>query len=178
MPDFANPYASPEVSAATAAEDGRISRGLDKFSLIAWPVVFVLNMIVPLLFSLRMIEEHGLRGMAAACGLLLIVGWWVCLAKPWFGRRLIAGGALVAVSQVVPVLQIGMALVALELASWLGLDINNNGFLARFNAELPAFFVTLLVGGGLIACAVLAGLVLGIVLPGRRRDRPVDNANE
>lgn len=161
-----NPYASPESSDASAAQDGRIARQIDKFAVIAWPIVFGLNMIVPAMLGWNMTREQGRMGMFAASGVLLALGWWVCLVKNALARRLIVGSLLTALSQFVPVLQIGAGVAAVALASQL--ELADIGFANAENVtELGGFVITFVVGGILIACAGIAGLIAGLVLPQR-----------
>ncbi|MEX1222975.1 MAG: hypothetical protein WEA31_00360 [Pirellulales bacterium] len=165
-----NPYASPESSDASAAQDGRIARRIDTFAVFAWPIVFGVNLIVPALFGAEVTDEQGALGMMAACIMWLVLGWSLCLLHAPFARRLIVGSVLTALSQVFPIIHLIAGMFAIDIATALGLHLGQDHPVGNVTSEFGGFFVTLLVGGILIACAVVAGLVAGVVLPSRWMD--------
>ncbi len=122
MTDATNPYAAPEFSDSSIEVAKPKVRQFDKeLAVFAWPLVFVLNMIVPVLLGWGMTRDQGRLGMFAASAVLLSMGWWLCVAKNSLARRMIVGGLLTALSQFIPVLQFGAGLVSVWLADQLGL---------------------------------------------------------
>lgn len=127
-----------------------------------WPVVFLLNMIVPTLFGWQITREGGRLGMSAATALLLISGWWVCFIQPSNGRMLVLGAAILSLSQLFPVIQMVAGMVALAMC---GFGINEDDGAMRPVSEAGGFLITLIVGGILICLAAIVGLCLGWLLP-------------
>ena len=70
-------------------------------------------MAVPLLFSLALTDQHGRLGMSVAALFLLTIGCVICAANRKLAVALLAGGALVALSQLLPGLQIIAGMVGM-----------------------------------------------------------------
>ena len=102
-------------------------------------------------------------------GLVVLAGGWtLCYVSPPVARRLIVGGMMTAVSQVFPILHLILGVIALGIAGRLGSATPGDDVpIDKISSELGGFFVTLLVGGGLLICAGAIGLVLGWLLPAR-----------
>ena len=176
-----NPYRAPE-SDTTA---GAIRSGdLDRNAFITWAIVFGLNMVLPLLFSVELTQHHGRLGMCAASLVLLIAGWVLCALSARTARKLILGAAIVALTQFFPILQIVTGSVSMGIAASFqladggggDLDPDEGGF-PEITSELGGFMVTILVGGILLTFASLIGLVLSLVFP-QRSLKPDVNATE
>lgn len=173
--DDANPYQAPsnfetETSpASTAALD--LLRPLWR----GWAPVFLLNMIVPLLYGLSMTHGFGRLGMFAAVPVLFALGGWVCACQPKFRRALIRGGVLVALSQLLPVLQIVAGLVAMDLTAMLG---QAQAAVVRPPEVVSApggFLMTMFTGLLLMCAAFCLGLLLQAILPDRSRNNQPQN---
>ncbi|TWT73472.1 hypothetical protein Pla123a_38080 [Posidoniimonas polymericola] len=161
-----NPYQSPSVAA-----DPPVPRAAlwDRFSVVGWPVVYALNIIVPLMFGWGMTEQAGRVGMFVAMAVVLAGGWWLAPRHAWVGRRLIVGAVITALSQVIPILHIYIGMASIAIVTSVGslvagepLDAPLSGPL---RSETAGFAVTVLVGGSLIVCSLVFGLVLGLLLP-------------
>jgi hypothetical protein len=140
---------------------------IDGLAFAAWPIVFGLNLVIPLLLGWDMTREHGRIGVFLAAALLLTSGWAVCYARPSVARRLILGSTLTALSQLFPILQIVAGCIAVAVAdSFALLGHGGHGGPAQFS-EPGGFIVTLLVGCILLTFAGTTGWVLGLLLPKR-----------
>jgi hypothetical protein len=99
MSGVSNPYRSPdslqkdEVN-GTVESSGNVIR-----DLICWPILFGINMIIPLLFGWSTLRDHGKAGAAAATVLLLSISLAVLLSDRVWKRRLYLGGFLVSLAQ-------------------------------------------------------------------------------
>lgn len=149
MHDAPNPYRAPQADAAALSPAPALS--LEWPTLIAWPFVFGLNLIVPLIFAWDVTQEHGQWGMAVAVFAMLVSGWALGCFRPVWLRRVVMGGIFVAGTQFIPILQVVAGMVALLVVSG---PISN---------EFMGCVVTLLVGGQLLAVAAGVGLVLSLL---------------
>ncbi len=68
----------------------------------AWPLVFMLNLVLPGLLGFQLCNNAGRVGMILATVLLLLLTAWFVADKPLLRARLIAGGKIVAVFQFLP----------------------------------------------------------------------------
>ena len=118
------------------------------FCLLAWSTIFAANLIVPLLFAWDLTRDRGRIGMAAAIG-----GWWalsalICVRSRVLATILFVGAALVAISQVWPILHVIAGTVGLELA-------------ATGTSELyPILGMKMTEGGGFVATAVTGAVLM------------------
>ena len=173
MIDSENPYRAPESDAAPVS-NGRRGGRIDGPAFLAWPIVFGLNMVLPLLFSGEVTKRHGQLGLCIAALVLLVGGWVLCAWSGSTARKLILGSALVALTQVLPLLQIIAGSVSISIAQSFQLVEGGGGdpdldeqFMPQITSELGGFVVTMLVGAILLTCASLIGLALGLALPAR-----------
>lgn len=158
--DPTNPYTSPMTD--TTLKPKKVVRR-DNASLIAWPILFATNMIMPTYFGLAMTELPGRLGMLLGSSVLLALGWMVCFYKPRIARITIWGSVLTAASQVFPILHIFLGLIAATVLESIDLD--------TFQIDtLGALWMTLFVGMGLLTSAFGLGTLLGLVLPKRWMD--------
>ena len=157
-----NPYQSPSsIDAGNSSTSGSPGR-IDRVAFITWPIVFGLNMIVPLLFGLAITYEHGRIGLCVASGLLLAGGWLLCYASPPAARRLIVGSAVFAFTQFFPIIQLIAGMIAISVTG------SEGGFdEGPVVTEFTGFAMTLVVGTILLAFAGGLGVLLGFVLPRR-----------
>lgn len=157
-----NPYQSPTSIDTGASPTSDAPRRVDRVAFITWPIVFGLNMIVPLLLGLAITYEHGRIGLCAASGLLLAAGWLLCYASPPAARRLILGSAVFAFTQFFPILQIIAGMVAISVTGNDPLFDEGSGI-----TEFAGFAITLIVGVILLTLAGGLGVLLGFVFPRR-----------
>ncbi|MGE3776126.1 MAG: hypothetical protein AB7F89_02990 [Pirellulaceae bacterium] len=161
-----NPYQSPEpLSAVPVASDASPPRRVDGLALMAWPVVYGLNLVVPLLIGSDVTREHGRAGMWLAVVFLLAAGWAFCLWLPSAGRRVIWGAAVFALSQAFPIVQILAGAWSIGLAESCGMGVEPDEMIGKISNNLGGFVVTLLVGAMLLGCAASVGFLVGLVLP-------------
>ena len=104
--DDNNPYQAPGEALTTPLAHEPANPRAGVLTYVAWIFVFAINMAIPLLFGASLTEQHGRLGMSVAAFFLLAVGWYICAAKRKFAVALLAGGALVALTQLLPGLQI------------------------------------------------------------------------
>lgn len=161
--DSSNPYAAPQAP-LTYVTDPRSwrQRIADEWQRGAWPLVFLLNLPLPGALGFALSNNAGRFGMIlTTIGLLLLTAWLVA-GKPLLRARLIAGGKIVAVFQILPFFHFVIGFASLWLLARLA-------FLATefFEDEdqffltldfLPACLLTFLVGSGLLLFALLLGV--------------------
>ena len=163
--DENNPYDAPGEALANSHSDGQENPRAGGLTYVAWIFVFAINMAVPLLFSLSMTDQHGRLGMSVAAFFLLALGCYICTANRNLAVALLAGGALVALTQLFPGLQIIAGAIGMGVGQALGhatLDSDDNP--ARITSEFGGFVVTFITGGILMAGSVCAGVVLQFVM--------------
>ncbi len=118
-----------------------------------WTLVFALNLIVPLFFGWMMTADGGRFGMAAGIGLLWYLGDRACGWTDGWGRALVSGGFVVALSQLFPLLQIWAGIVGTGIAT----------ALERVTSGEPRVGGTLHTElGGLIATGVTGLCLMGV----------------
>ncbi len=132
-----------------------------------WPLVFGLNMVVPIMFSVSLTRQAGQYGILAGAVLLLLLGWGLCYHLPVYAWRLNLGSVVVACTQFFPILQIVIGIISLPLARRMtGLKPRELSFdgLPELTSELEGFFATLLVGSALIGISGVLGFLIALVL--------------
>lgn len=143
-----NPYAAP--LAAPGPAPGEAAPRPGRWWPAVWSGVFLGNLVIPLLFGATMVSPAGRAGLALGVGLWWAVGL-VGLRQSERARRVaVSGGVCVALSQVVPFLQIMAGMVGLEAATRV-----EGGPRGEFGE-----FATLGLAGGLVATLVTGGLLL------------------
>ena len=168
MEEGLNPYQSTSTIAGPVVPlDGEVLRP-DWFAIAAWPCLFMLNMVFPLLMGWMMTSQKGRIGLGAASLIWLILGWLLCYYKPDYARRLLIGSVLTACSQVFPVLHIILGFIGIFVAEIVGGRITDTDMgPGLFANEIGAFIVTFVVGGGLIIMAGGIGAFIGLFMPKR-----------
>ena len=138
-----------------------------------WTAVLAANMIVPMMFAKGMssVGEGAHIGMGLAVGLLWLIGDLAGVRSLRIRRALTWGGAAVALSQALPILQVVAGVVGLGLVRRLfRLRGDEFGFIAGKMPESAVFLATFLTGGLLFFAAYVAGLILLPLVPGGSRD--------
>ncbi len=106
--------------------------------------------------------------MLAAMAGLLVSGGYFCYRFPVMGRKLIAGSALIGLTQIFPIIQIAAGIVGLGIAHKLGLAVEMNDEADDYVAgELGGFVVTFIVGSILILGSAIIGWCAAFLLPVR-----------
>lgn len=162
-----DPYAPPASDLATPVLPGRRRR-------IFWVVGFLANLVVPALFAAAVLTPRGWIGLLAASLALLVLGLTILAGRPSWTRPATVGAFAMAATQLFPVLQVGVGMVAVAVSSeatgsTFPLD-DDAGPETRFG-PVPAFLATTLGGLSLMGLSLIAGLVIEPIR-GRGSDRP------
>jgi hypothetical protein len=170
-----NPYRSPTGNSADLPfpEMPRETRSvLWLLSLLAWPMVFALNLIVPLVLGASLIGGTAHWGLLVALCILLGIGWCICLLGPTSSARTVGGGLFVAISQLVPVLQLSAGAIAIRVTGAAGLvDVHWWESAPQIDSNLGSFVVTLVTGGLLFGASQVAGFLAQQLFRFARSDR-------
>ena len=165
--DENNPYEAPSHAVHTPLPAANKSARAARFTYISWVFVFALNMAVPLLFSSSLTREHGKLGMSLAALLLFASGCYICAVARKLAAALIAGGVLVALSQLFPILQIIAGMIGMSVGETLGLARIGDGHPTQLFNEYGGFVVTFATGAILMAAAASAGMLMRSITPAR-----------
>jgi hypothetical protein len=162
--DEHNPYEAPNAAVRTLIPDEQALPRASVLTYIAWIFVFAINMAVPLLFSASMTEQYGRLGMSVAALLLLVFGCYICAANRKLAVALLAGGAVVALTQLFPILHIIAGTIGMSVGQTLGhATIDSDDAPARITSEYGGFIVTFVTGGILMAGSLAIGVLLRFV---------------
>jgi len=151
-----NPYEAPSLTNDVVS--GSTKQSVSWFLLVAWPILLALNLVMPLLFGLPMIRSNGKIGVVFAVATFVITGWFTCIYRPQLSKRLLAGSAVVALSQFFPILHMIAGTIAFSIAARIG-QAEEGGDLGldQIKTEFGGFLVALLTGGILTVCALAIG---------------------
>lgn len=122
-----------------------------------WSTLFALNAGLPLALGLLLFRDAGLPGMFAALWVLWAAGVVGGASSERFRLLVTAGGYVVTMLQVCPILQGGAALVGYVLADGLIRLFAPGGPVGPVLMEVAVFTLTLIAGQLLIALAALFG---------------------
>jgi hypothetical protein len=115
-----------------------------------------------------MTQEHGKLGMSIAALFLVLLGCYFCAAGRKLAAALIAGGALVGLSQMFPALHIIAGMIGMTVGQALDLaNIGDEERPAQIVNEIGGFVVTLITGGILMAAGACGGMLMRLVTPAR-----------
>ena len=164
-----NPYHPPadvdelsvEVPVARESEVNANSRYLS----YAWPIVFLLNLIVPILLASSLLKITAVFGLIVVVVAYLAVGWLIGRRWPGLLRRVVAGGWVICVSQVLPMIQMLAGLIAIELVGWLGVTNSVDDLMSPkgLNSGVTVALVTFFCGGILLTAALFVGVgIIGV----------------
>jgi MFS family permease len=166
--DERNPYEPPLHIGTSSIPPGHTNRRAGTSTYGSWVFVFFVNLAVPLLFSSSMNQEHGRLGMFVAALLLLALGSCICAAGRKLAATLIAGGAIIGLTQLFPGLQLIAGVIGMTVGQALRLaDIGDENRPARLISDYGGFVVTFVTGGILIATAACSGMLLRLITPAR-----------
>jgi hypothetical protein len=161
-----NPYAAPQAPLAHSTADPRswFGRIVGEWKRGAWPLVFMLNLVLPGLLGFQLCSNAGRAGMILATVVLLLLTAWFVADRSLLRARLIVGGKVVAFLQVIPLFHFLIGFISLWLLAGLGrlhplFFEDNHDFFLPLNF-LPASLLTLFVGLGLLSFAFLLGIRL------------------
>ncbi len=168
--DEHNPYEPPTAAVRTLFPDEQALARSGVLTYIAWVFVFAINMAIPLLFGTSMTEQHGRLGMSVAALLLLVFGCFICAANRKLAVTLLAGGAVVALAQLFPILHIIAEVIGMSVGQALGhATLDGDDGPSRITSEFGGFIVTFVTGGILMAGGLFMGVLLRFVTSFRSR---------
>ena len=156
-PETDNPYSPPAEIGSKPSQQEKSDQRRERRLVVGWYVVFAVNLIVPGLLAINLVDRRGGLGVMIVAFAFLIAGRWACSAHPQFAKRLVVGAAIVAVSQLFPILQIISGLTAVELLSAFGLID------AGFETGVPELGIilggamTMITGSILATCSLIIG---------------------
>ena len=152
-----NPYAAPQVTDTTELPQAEaVPEALPLFPQRPerWGPVFVFNLPAVIVLGVYVNQPRSFMAMIAACVVLFLVSLSFARRSALIARRLIAGGKVVALSQFIPLLHIGLGMLAFHLL----FRVDPRGILGW--PVRGSFYFTLLVGTGLILVAYVLGISL------------------
>ncbi|MEM6331036.1 MAG: hypothetical protein AAF790_12395 [Planctomycetota bacterium] len=144
-PDRQNPYASPRSDEAAAAKRPPVAEPASKRRLAAWCGGWLLNMPVAAVFGWGGTTDSGRLGMFVGIVALMLIGGVGVLYTRRFGRAVVIGTPIFAVTQFYPLIQIYCGLFTAFVMEAIGLGAEDLGFAGGLLA-------TLVCGGMLMAC--------------------------
>lgn len=162
-----------EAGRTSIADTSRKATGsgpIPKLIFNWWVLVFLGNLFIPLLLGWDMTTPRGRVGMGLGILVLCLLGIVACARSVLVGRMLIVGGAVVALSQFLPIPQIIAGSIGMNTGVAVGLvralperqnepeDVSN---------VAGGLVVTLMSGGLLMAAAIVLGFMARIVTPDR-----------
>ncbi|MGV3484235.1 MAG: hypothetical protein ACO1RT_07445 [Planctomycetaceae bacterium] len=153
---MANPYEATSLTSEVGTGSAR--RSVSPVLLVVWPILLALNLVMPLVVGMPMIESSGKLGVAIAVAAFAITGWIICVYRPQLSKRLLAGSTVVGLSQIFPVLHLIAGKTAFSIVAHVGqAEVGGDLGLDRIKTEFGGFLVALLTGGVLTVCAVAIG---------------------
>lgn len=171
----ANPYQAPASLEAESPQPSTAAR-LPVRLLAGWTAVFLLNMPIPLLLGGEVTKNHGRFGMFVAAATLLLLGGWFCVSQRKLGWSLAIGGVPIALSQLVPFLQMIAGIVALSIGEFFQQIENKDDALPQVVGEPGGFLLTIVTGSLLMGAALALGLLMRALMPTRWRERASGDA--
>jgi hypothetical protein len=109
--------------------------------------VFALNLIVPLILSSGFTD--GRAGIYAAIAFYWLLGLTACAARPSLGRLMVTGGAIVASTQLAPLLHVSAGYAAVTIGHKF----------RTVNPNLYGFVLVIVTGGLLLIAAYGSGRI-------------------
>jgi len=145
---------------------------------LSWTIVYVLNLIIPVLFAVSVVSGWGWLGVVLAVFTYWILGVYVCKASKSITQALLVGGFFVGFSQFSPLLHYcaGSIALNLEARSWLHTPTDSPiDMRYHIGGSSGAFLATAITGGILIGVALFLGfLFYGLYVFARLIPDPVN----
>jgi len=162
-----NPYAAPQATLLHSKIDPRAwhVRIVEEWKRGSWPLVFLLNLGVPVLLGFSLCSNAGFCGVVLTNFALLMLTTWIVSSDHDLRQRYLTGGKVVGVMQLFPIVHffLGMSSVALLVRWGLVIQIPKIEDSPPVYAPIefwPACLLTLMVGGGLLILAFLVGWMI------------------
>ena len=161
IPD--DPYFAGRVEDKAGPSKGERPASVKRPPVLAWTVVYIVNLFLPVFLGLSATREGGKFGMLLGVILYFTLGCYLCYVAREVVRTLVYGGWVVAVAQCFLFPHMIVGLFGVSSAGALGqaadLDVTS---------EPGGFIATLVTGGILLAAAAVFGLVIRWIMSGRR----------
>lgn len=151
MDDF-NPYAPPRSSVGNEE-----SKNLNSLSEWKYTIVFLANLPVPAFAGVTCTDYLGRVGMFLGFTVAYITGLLVCRHNEEFEKRITVGGAFVACSQLIPVIQLLTGVIAIALWNLVQKRGPGDEPVQGFTA---GFFVTMAGGATMFGVSQIVGYVV------------------
>ncbi|OYP30369.1 hypothetical protein [Rhodopirellula sp. MGV] len=142
---------APDAFASPTLVDDRSRRNC----IVTWTVILPLNLIMPIFFAMGLVQGPAWLGVAAAVLMVYAAGIWCCYRQTGIATRIMIGGSIVTLSQLVPILHMIFGMIALSL---LAANVNDN-FEGSLSA-VQAFLMTVLVAIQLLTVSLMIGAVI------------------
>ncbi len=126
---------------------------------VAWVVVYLANLVVPLWLGWEITSSGGQHGMVAATALMLLLTLLVVPRWSELRMTLVAGSTLTAISQAVPLVQIVVGILSLQAVHYLGF-VQEGGYQLT---EPGGFLAAILTACMMLAAAFKCGVFIRAV---------------
>lgn len=165
---MSNPYQPPQGNAANEGHEVAVDSFASQPSsprtgrlVIWWLVSFAVNLITPVLFGSDVVREQGIWGVLFGVICAALLGIQACRWWPGLMRRVNVGATLVAISQLVPFVQLIAGLIAINIAERVGLArVEEGQIIEQANGELGGFVITVITGAILLGVSLVVGSLL------------------
>ena len=150
----------PYFAGQTAQElaSGKLIDARKRPPYLAWSLVYIANLVVPLYLGTAVTDGSGRVGMAIGVVVVFAIGCRVCVMSRWSVLTVVYGGWIVAISQFMPCLQSFAGMMGVGTATALGLATNPRG--DHVNSGAGGIVATLVTGFLLLLAATIAGLLI------------------
>jgi hypothetical protein len=132
-----------------------------------WTLAFAVNLPVPMFLAISCVDKWAGLGVIGALVVMAVLGNKACSRRDRPSRAVVFGGIVVAVLQLIPLLQVCAGTLALRAGAELGLATSSDVGLYRATGVLGGFLVTMLTGAQLIGVALVLGLFTMLITPSR-----------
>jgi hypothetical protein len=134
--------------------------------IAGWTILYMLNLIVPVLFGIMVCDKGGLAGMLVGIVIFYVAATFLVIRFHRMGTAAIIGSGVVALSQFWAIAQLYSGLLALSVWGFVSgtKGTNDLGGGNPILAELGGCAVTIMTGQPLFALAIIIGLPFAAML--------------
>jgi hypothetical protein len=126
--------------------------------ILPWLVVYVVNLIVPLILAVSATNQSGKVGMGLGILLVFALGCRLCFVSRRAVLTVVYGGWVVAAAQLFPLLQICAGIAGIRVASALsGWSMHRE---EKGDSVLGGFLATVVTGALLLTVATVLGRII------------------
>jgi hypothetical protein len=162
-----NPYAAPQAPLAPSGSVVRtwFGRIVEEWYHGNWPLVFLLNLGVPVILGFSLCSNIGFSGVVLTILALLMLTTWIVSRDHRLRQRWLTGGKIVGLMQLYPLVHMFLGMSSITMLVHLGLvlqipQIEDSPPVYEPIDFWPACLLTLMVGGGLLGLAFLVGWMI------------------